>query len=146
MNFQGETLKRHERIKRQDDFSNVFKNGKRFKLPGLTIICVSNGLEWHRIGIGVGRKFGKAVQRNRAKRVLREFYRRNKEMFNRLLWLQSKTADGRIITDRTIGYDIVFLPYKDFFTYNLSFYQIVLQKKIAEIESDNSGCPTHCPA
>jgi len=103
----GETLTRYERLRRQNDFTNLFKNGKRIKLPGLTIIYVSNGLTWYRMAIGIGRKFGKAVQRNRAKRQLREFFRRNKKMFHELL----SSLQG----DAYSCCDIIFLPYKDFF-------------------------------
>ncbi|MEZ0329380.1 MAG: ribonuclease P protein component [Dissulfuribacterales bacterium] len=131
MKGQCENLTRNERLRRQGDFTNIFKNGKRIKLPGLTLIYVSNGLKWHRIGIGIGRKFGKAVQRNRAKRVLREFYRRNKDMFDELLCLHT---DNALMEHARIGYDIVFLPYKDFSGHSISFYKTALQKKLTGFE------------
>jgi len=37
-----------------------------------------NLLSYSRIGIGVGRRFGNAVKRNRAKRLCRELFRLNK--------------------------------------------------------------------
>jgi len=127
----GEALTRNERLRRQGDFTNIFKNGKRIKLPGLTLIYVANGLKWHRIGIGIGRKFGKAVQRNRAKRVLREFYRRNKEMFSELLCLHT---DNMLTENTRTGYDIVFLPYRDFPGHSILFYKTALQKKLSGFE------------
>jgi len=133
----GETLTRYERLRRQSDFTNLFKNGKRIKLPGLTIIYVSNGLTWYRMAIGIGRKFGKAVQRNRAKRQLREFFRRNKKMFHELL----SSLQG----DAYSCCDIIFLPYKDFFTHPVSFYNIMLQNRIAGLGSAMDSSPVYCP-
>lgn len=128
---QGEHFTRNERLRRQGDFSNLFKNGKRIKLPGLTLIYMPNGLKWHRIGIGIGRKFGKAVQRNRAKRVLREFYRRNKDMFTKLLCPQVYNV---LADNDCAGFDILLLPYRDFLAHSISFYKTTLQQKIAGLE------------
>jgi ribonuclease P protein component len=41
----------------------------------LTIWGIHNGLSETRLGLTVGRRYGGAVQRNRAKRVLREAFR-----------------------------------------------------------------------
>lgn len=143
MKEQGERLTRNERLRRQGDFTNLFKNGKRIKLPGLTVIYIANGLKRHRIGIGIGRKFGKAVQRNRAKRVLREFYRRNKDMFTKLLYSQ---ANKVLAENDYAGCDIVFLPYRDFSAHPISFYKTTLQKKIVGFELASAECPAYCPA
>ncbi len=142
MKEQGEHFTRNERLRRQGDFTNLFKNGKRIKLPGLTIIYIANGLNRHRIGIGIGRKFGKAVQRNRAKRVLREFYRRNKGMFSELLCQQ---ADNVLAENDYTGCDIVLLPYRDFSAHSISFYKTTLQKKIAGFAFASAECPAYCP-
>ena len=47
------------------------------------------------MGTSVGRRFGNAVRRNRAKRIIRELYRTRKEIF-------------------PVGIDIVFMPAKGF--------------------------------
>ncbi len=61
------------RLKRQRDFENVFKTGKGFKQSSLYLKFQKNDLESTRFGFIVSKKFSKkAVERNRAKRVLRE--------------------------------------------------------------------------
>jgi ribonuclease P protein component len=46
--------------------------------PSFTLFGVANDVGHCRLGITVTRRFGKATARNRAKRVLREAFRRNK--------------------------------------------------------------------
>lgn len=61
------------RLKRQKDFENVFKTGKGFKQSSLYLKVQKNDLKSTRFGFIVSKKFSKkAVERNRAKRVLRE--------------------------------------------------------------------------
>jgi ribonuclease P protein component len=73
------TLSPAERIKDREDFSRTFKAGRRIRTPGFTIVFAPNGLGYSRIGISVGKRFGRAVQRNRAKRIFRELFRLNKD-------------------------------------------------------------------
>ena len=56
-------------------FSRVYREGRRF--PGTNLVLyVRPTEELRRVGITVGRRFGGAVARNRAKRRLREALRR----------------------------------------------------------------------
>lgn len=66
--------KKH-RIYRYKDFQDIFKRGKRFRQPHLMGIINSNDLGYQRLGISIGRKFGKAHQRNYFKRLVREAFR-----------------------------------------------------------------------
>lgn len=63
---------RYLRLKKNGDFRRLFKTGRRVYTPRLTIIyCPSRE---HTMGIALSKKHGKAVRRNRIKRVVRAAY------------------------------------------------------------------------
>lgn len=58
------------------DFDRVYRAGKRYHGNLLTAFVLPNSLNHHRLGITASKKaLGKAVDRNRAKRLLRETFR-----------------------------------------------------------------------
>ena len=61
------------RLKKQADFQKLFQKGKRVFSPSLTMLYRS--AEKMTMGISVGKKHGKSVQRNRIKRLIREAFR-----------------------------------------------------------------------
>jgi ribonuclease P protein component len=63
------------RVLRHDAFEQALRRGQRATDARLTVWAIDNGLEQPRLGLVVGRKFGGAVQRNRAKRLLRNAFR-----------------------------------------------------------------------
>lgn len=94
------TLLRDERLRKNADFDNVFKNGK--KIPGslLSIHYAYNETGLKRAGFIVSKKVSlRAVVRNRIKRILREIFRKNKDLLPESIDLafraspQSKRAD-----------------------------------------------------
>ncbi len=44
----------------------------------MTVFFLPNTLQWSRFGVAATKKLGGAVQRNRAKRLARDVYRRHK--------------------------------------------------------------------
>jgi ribonuclease P protein component len=69
---------KHERLRHRKDFELAFSHGSRRHTKNFTIILRPNGLQFSRLGVTVGKKVGKAVERNRVKRCLREFFRLHK--------------------------------------------------------------------
>ena len=65
------------RIKKQADFQRLFQKGKRAFSSSLTLLYVP--AQKMRMGISVGKKHGKSVQRNRIKRLVREAFRLNQD-------------------------------------------------------------------
>ena len=61
------------RLKKEKDFQKVFHRGKRLFSSSLTMIYFP--AEKLKMGISVGKKHGKSVQRNRIKRLVREAFR-----------------------------------------------------------------------
>jgi ribonuclease P protein component len=59
------------RLKGSADFKRVRRLGKSFAHPLIVLIALPNEQEQSRFGIAAGRSVGNAVDRNRAKRILR---------------------------------------------------------------------------
>jgi ribonuclease P protein component len=67
------------------EFQHVYRNGKRYEGVFITAFVIENQELSHRLGVTASRKaLGKAVQRNRAKRLLRETFRANEVLLGEL--------------------------------------------------------------
>jgi ribonuclease P protein component len=77
-----EKFPRAERLRKRIEFKRAEKNKvARLVTKHLVILAAPNDLPRVRIGLTASKKIGGAVVRNRAKRLLREIYRRNKYLF-----------------------------------------------------------------
>lgn len=100
----NERLPRSLRLCGKGAFSPIFRAQKRLKLPHLTIVYAPNHIDSTRMGISIGKLYGNAVERSKAKRLIREFFRKNKEIFPE-------------------GHDVVFIPYKGFLKVDIKAYR-----------------------
>jgi ribonuclease P protein component len=104
---------RNERIRRRADFERAYAEGERARGRFLTVVVRPTDLPVARLGIAASKKLGGAVRRNRAKRLLREVFRRNKP---------------------APGYDIVVIPRPELLDAELSSleadYRAALRRRI----------------
>ena len=64
-------MKRRFRLTRSADFKRVRLTGKSYAHPLVTLYMSASDQPGQRVGVSAGRTVGNAVQRNRAKRLLR---------------------------------------------------------------------------
>lgn len=63
------------------DFLRLYKKGRYVAGSSCVIYYFRNRLPYNRMGITAGKKLGGAVQRNRAKRLIRQAYRETETLF-----------------------------------------------------------------
>ena len=88
-----------EHIRRRAEFQQIYSRGVRVRSRYATVFLLPNDTGVGRLGIAATRKFGGAVARNRAKRLIREVFRRNK---------------------LALGFDVVVIPKRELLDASLS--------------------------
>lgn len=81
-------------INSNKDFVKTYKKGKFTANRMIAVYFIPNRSPYNRIGITTSKKIGNAVQRNRARRIIRAAYRKTEKLF-------------------PIGYDIIFVARPD---------------------------------
>ena len=72
---------KNERIKKNSQFRFIYSRGKSYSNDKLVLYIFRNKKNINRIGLSVSKKVGKSVVRNRIKRLIKESYRLNKNMY-----------------------------------------------------------------
>ena len=68
-------FRRDEHIKKPKEISILFKQGNKVGIYGAKLFYKENGLAYNRIAFTLPRGYGRAVDRNKSKRLSREAYR-----------------------------------------------------------------------
>jgi ribonuclease P protein component len=113
----SERFAKARRVRRRGEFQRVFDLSHRLKGRFFTVLVAPNEAGTTRLGIVASRKLGNAVQRNRAKRLIRQIFRLTQG-------LPSAPA-----------VDVVVIPRRELFDATYS-----------SLESDFRGTLRRCPA
>jgi len=113
----SEKFPKADRILKRDVFRRVYEQGRKTQFRYFTAFVLANLTEGTRIGITTTRKMGNSVERNRARRLVREAFRRNK-------WLVPQGVDIVINAKRSL----VEAAYLDFESEFTTFLQRAGQK------------------
>lgn len=88
------SFEKKKRLVTSHQFKAVLDHNISVRNGLLLLYMAENHLDYPRLGISVGKSFGGAVERNRAKRLLREAFRQNQRQipagFDYLLMISSK--------------------------------------------------------
>ncbi|MCX4339019.1 MAG: ribonuclease P protein component [Lachnospiraceae bacterium] len=71
-----------ESLKKNNDFRNVYANGKSYANKYLVMYVLENNKNVNRLGISASKKVGNSVVRHRFARLVRESYRLHENIFN----------------------------------------------------------------
>jgi ribonuclease P protein component len=118
------TLGPAERIRRRPDFELIYKHGTKAGGRFMTIFLLRNGRSVSRLGVAATRKLGGAVVRNRAKRLVRDIYRRHKP---------------------DPGLDLVVVPRREFLNVELASLEADYQSIVSRRASRAPSAPAVVP-
>ncbi|MEW6088864.1 MAG: ribonuclease P protein component [bacterium] len=111
-----------ERLKNTIDYNRVIKKGERITHPYFYLFFIRNNLFFDRLGIRIGKKFGKAHVRNKTKRIIKEIYRQNKSLIP--------------------GFDLVFIP-RYGAKYIFSNVETVIKKVFLQLRDSTTKPDSH---
>ncbi|NJN98235.1 MAG: ribonuclease P protein component [Anaerolineales bacterium] len=108
-------MKRQYRLRQNSDFQRVRREGKSNASPLMVLAFLRNKLDYSRFGFVVNKRLGKATQRNRIKRRMREA--------TRLRTAQIKS-----------GFDVIFIARQPINEASYSDIERFLEKLLKESE------------
>ncbi|MGL4982752.1 MAG: ribonuclease P protein component [Treponemataceae bacterium] len=107
-------INKWERISQSNDIRRLLKTGKSFYTTGMRLFILPNNTNTNRFAVTLKRGFGNAVERNYAKRLVREAYRHIKSLL-------------------CGGYDVLLLLYPHHDDFHLRYNQVLFLFKRAKL-------------
>ena len=103
-------MKKIKTLKKNFEFKRVLSKGKFYLGKYVILYLKDNNKKENYLGIAVNTKIGKAVKRNRIKRLIRESYRLNKDYLKQgkdIVFLWNKNAEYGEINFSVINTEIL---------------------------------------
>ena len=100
-------------LNKNRDFNRIYSRGRSYVSPVLVVYVLKNRENTARLGITTSKKIGNAVQRNRARRLIREAYR-------------------TLLPKIRPGFDVVLVARKRTWSVKMAEILLNLSKKLAE--------------
>lgn len=102
-------LKKECRIRSNKDFRRIYRAGKAVPGKYLVLFKRENGVGIARFGFSISKKVGKAVTRNRRKRILRELCRRHNDAIKPGydIVIVARVADKKDLVFRDVEKDLL---------------------------------------
>jgi len=69
-----------EVLRNRDDFSRIYRKGRSIGERYVVLFFMKNGLEYNRTAFLASKKVGNSVQRNRARRLMRESWKKHRDV------------------------------------------------------------------
>jgi ribonuclease P protein component len=89
-------------LRKNSDFSDIYKKGKSVGDRYIVLFYRKNGLSYNRTGFLASKKVGNSVERNRARRLMKESYRSLAEKISTgydLIIIARNTISGKKCAD-----------------------------------------------
>ncbi len=110
----GYGLPRSSRLIHHREFRRVYSRGQRARGDAIIVVALGRRAPGHRLGVSVSKDHGRAIRRNKIKRLLREAFR-----------LERPTLPGR--------FDLVLIPQQRDGKYALDELRAELRKLVVEL-------------
>lgn len=91
-----------EILRKKSDFDAIYRAGRSVPDRYVVLFLRKNDLPYSRTAFLASKKVGNSVQRNRAKRLMRESYRLNEDKFSAgydIIFIARNTINGRKLRD-----------------------------------------------
>jgi len=94
-------FKKKDKILKRREFLQLKRCGKRIQNRNFIVIYSDGRIKQNRIGITVSKKLGNAVKRNKIKRLIREYFRNNRDKIAEFMDINviAKKKAGEISAD-----------------------------------------------
>ena len=109
-------LPRRARLRTQSDFRRVYTRGRRAHGRQLVVVAHRRMQPGHRLGVSVSKDHGRAVRRNKIKRILREAFR-----------LTRPKLPGQ--------YDVILIPQRTTRKFRLADVQAELEEMMRQVHA-----------